>query len=287
MAVPLEREEYVEQAYFFRTFRERMAENVPAQDVLASIDQEVLSTTRLPMAIQFLATDSKHTGLLGTGFARLSHYFTPFQTFVVKQSEDEGKRFTMTLALMVLEREAFYRANAPTKQGLFVYQFETLCRNRLGYSDGLIAMSEDPFFDRDWAAYLETVRKQVGIIEFADLIYYRSEWALKEQLRKNPAFESPLPMLFGEKEGKIAKASRGRDPLFFFAALQRQLGYPEVPRHQMKDDAATQLDIIKTKLRDYEVRIKLLESEARGGPIDWSKFAKPAILDDDVQEIIL
>ena len=36
-----------------------------------------------------------------------------------------------------------------------------------------------------------------------------------------------MPPLFAEKEGKIAKANRGRDPLLF-AALQRQLGYPEV-----------------------------------------------------------
>ena len=48
-----------------------------------------------------------------------------------------------------------------------------------------------------------------------------------------------MPPLFGEKEGKIAKASRGRDPLFLFAALQRQLGYPEVPRYrQVQDDAS-------------------------------------------------
>ena len=39
-----------------------------------------------------------------------------------------------------------------------------------------------------------------------------------------------IPTLFGEKEGKIARANRGRDPLYLFSALQRQLGYPEVPR---------------------------------------------------------
>ena len=43
-----------------------------------------------------------------------------------------------------------------------------------------------------------------------------------------PEWEPPHEPLFGEKEGKIAKASRGRDPLYLFAALQRQLGYPEV-----------------------------------------------------------
>ena len=34
------------------------------------------------------------------------------------------------------------------------------------------------------------------------------------------------PMLFGEKEGKIAWANRKKDPLYLFAALQRHLGYP-------------------------------------------------------------
>src|SRR6476620_2749632 len=68
MSIVLDREEYVEQAYFFRTFRERVAHNLPTQDVLASLDQEILTTTRLPMAVQFLATEIKHSGILATGF---------------------------------------------------------------------------------------------------------------------------------------------------------------------------------------------------------------------------
>ena len=88
-------------------------------------------------------------------------------------------------------------------------------------------------------------------------------------------------MLFGEKEGKIAKASRGRDPLFLFAALQRQLNYPEVPRMKVKDDAATKMEVMQTKLRELDARLKLLESEMRGGPIDWSQFGKPDLLKDD------
>jgi hypothetical protein len=281
MSTVLEREEYVEQAYFFRVFRERVAENMPSQEVLANIDQEILTTTRLPIAIQFLATEIKHSGLLATGFERLTHYFHPFQAFVIRQAEDEKMRFSMPTALLVLEREATYRANNPTRQGLFVYQFETLCRNRLGYWDGLTAMSEDPFYDADWKAYLETVRKEVGVVDFADLVYYRSDFAVIEQRRRFPNFETSVPMLFGEKEGKIAKASRGRDPLFLFAALQRQLNYPEVPRMKSKDDATTKLEIIQTKLRELEARLKLLESEMRGGPIDWSQFGKPDLLKDD------
>src|SRR3954451_10018256 len=136
----LDREEYIEQAYFFRTLRERVAENMATQDVLERIDQEILATTRLPYAIQFLKAEVKHTGLLSSGFARLPHYFTPFQAFAVHQAEDEKRRFPMLTALRVLEREAAYKAESPTRPGLFVYQFESIARNRLGYTEGLTAM---------------------------------------------------------------------------------------------------------------------------------------------------
>jgi hypothetical protein len=281
MSTVLDREEYVEQVYFFRTFRERVATNLPSQEVLATLDQELLTTTRLPLAVQFLATELKHSGLLGTGFERLDHYFHPFQAFVVQQAEDEKRKFSMPTALLVLEREAAYRAGTPTRPGLFVYQFETICRNRLVYWDGLTAMSQDPFYDTDWQAYLEAVRKQVGVVDFADLVYYRSEQAVLDQRRRDPTFQPAIPMLFEEKEGKIAKASRGRDPLFLFAALQRQLNYPEVPRATVRDDASTKLEQLQTKVRELEARLKLLESETRGGPIDLSQLGKPDLLKDD------
>ncbi len=71
--------------------RERVEERVPTQVILAQIHEEILATTRLPLAIQFLATELKHTGLLASGFARLPHYFTPFQAFVVRQTEEEAQ----------------------------------------------------------------------------------------------------------------------------------------------------------------------------------------------------
>src|SRR5436190_5159591 len=89
----LDREEYVEQAYFFRVFRERVTANMAAQEILDQVHQEILSTTRLPLAIQFLATELKHSGLLASGFTRLPHYFTAFQAFVIRQAEEEGLRF--------------------------------------------------------------------------------------------------------------------------------------------------------------------------------------------------
>src|SRR3984893_757872 len=130
-ATVLEREEYIEQSYFFRVLRERMATNMAAQDVLIHIHEEILSTTRLPYAIQFLATELKHSGLLSSGFDRLPHYFSSFQAFIIRQTEEDKRRFSMDAALLILEREADYRAKQITPPGLFVYQFEVLSRHRL------------------------------------------------------------------------------------------------------------------------------------------------------------
>ena len=276
----LNAEEYIEQVYFFRALRERIAENRSAQDVLTGVTEEILATTRLPYAIQFLATELKHSGLLASGFARLPHYFTPFQAFVVRQAEDEGLRFNMQVALLVLEREAEYRAKAPTPAGLFFYEFETLSRNRLGYDAGLTAMAGDPLFDDDWRAFLEMVRRQGGEIDFAELIFLRSEVYDAEQRRTQPDYAAPLPPLFGEREGRIAKANRRRDPLYLFAALQRQLGYPALPRPQPRDDLAARLAALQQTLKEWEIRLKLLESEARGH-VDLSQFGKPELFKDE------
>jgi hypothetical protein len=274
----LDREEYIEQAYFFRVLRERLGSNLPTQDVLSRIDEEILSTTRLPYAIQFLSTELKHSGLLSSGFARLLHYFTPFQAFVIRQTEAGGQRLGIEIALLVLEREAIYRAGQPTPQGLFVYQFEALSRNRLGYDEGLACIADDPFYDVAWRDYVDLVRRQVGVVEFADLLYVRSELYVVEQRRQDPRYVPALPPLFGEKEGKIARANRGRDPLYLFAALQRQLGYPEVPRPQPRDDMAAKLETVQAKLRELETRLKLIDSELRG-QVDLTQFlGKPELL---------
>ena len=82
-----------------------LTENMAAQEILEHIHEEILSTTRLPFAIQFLATEMKHSGLLSSGFSRLPHYFTPYQTFIICQTEVEGLRFSIQTALLILERE--------------------------------------------------------------------------------------------------------------------------------------------------------------------------------------
>ncbi len=274
----LDREEYIEQAYFFRTMRERLEYKMPTQQILDHLPQEILSTTRLPMAVQFIGSELKHSGMLSSGFSKLPHYFTPFQAFVVQNTEDEKKKFSIEIGLSILEREALYRSGSPTPPGLFVYEFEALSRNRLGYDEGLRCMQQDGFFDDGWRGYLDMVWRQVGVVDFADLVYVRSELYVADQRRLDPGYAAPVPVLFGEKEGKIAKANRGRDPLYLFAALQRQLGYPEVPRSRPKDDPLSQVEVLKAKLRELETRMKLLEGEVKGR-VDLSEFmAKPELL---------
>jgi hypothetical protein len=278
-ATVLDREEYIEQAYLFRVMRERLGEGLATQEVLEHIGQEILATTRLPYAVQFLTAEVKHTGLLSSGFARLPHYFTPFQAFVVKCTEEESRRFAMETALIVLQRETEYRAGNPTPSGLFIYQFEVLCRNRLGYDEGLVSILRDPFYPPEWREYVEMVRQQMSEVDFAELVYLRSEVYLTERRRQEPDYEPPVPAVFGPKEGKIAGANRGRDPLYLFAALQRQLNYPEVPRPKPRDDLSATLDGMKARLRELEARLKLVESELRGH-VDLSQFGKPELLTD-------
>lgn len=255
----LDREEYVEQAYFFRTIRERIQQGMSTQELLGSIREELLSTTKLPLALDYLAAELRLTGRFSSAMARLAHYFTAFQTFVVHEAErDEGK-FDIRVALEVLEREAEYRSKGGGPQGFFLFQFETLCRNRLGYDRGLDAVAADPAYDEAWREWITTVRRQVGIIDIADLIFVRS------QHYRTVRGDSDKPVLFGEKEGKIALANRQKDPLFLFSALARHLNYPMVPRPKHQDSEGQKMLLLSRRLERLEQRLKMLEEETRGG----------------------
>lgn len=284
MATPhLDREEYVEQAYLFRTFRERLEQNVPSQEILASIGEEILATTKLPLALDFLKGELLLTGRIGDGMDRLRHYFTPFQAFVMSKAEEEGAKFDQKTALLILQRLAEYLAESPTPAGLFIYQFECIARNRLGYDDGMAAMAEDPLFDDDWRSWILKIRRQLGTTEFADLIYYRSEHWLQERRRRSgdPDYQPSYPLFFGAQEGRIAKANRTRNPLYMFAALQRQLGYPAVPKPQPKPAKPPIHPALEHRLQRLEQRLKLLESEVKG-EFDLSQFyADPPDFRDD------
>ncbi len=267
----LDREEYVEQAHFFRTLGERLPKNQPLQEVLVQLHEEILATTKLPMALDFLLGELRHCGEMASAMRKLAHYFTPFQTYVIAEAEDERGRFDMRVAAEILRFEAEYRAAEASRVGVFLYQFEALCRNRLRYESGLDAMSQDPLYDQPWRDWLLTVRRQIGIVDFADLLYVRSEHYVNERLRRRQEIEPGFPVLFGEKEGKIALANRRKDPLYLFAALQRHLGYPKVPRLKPVDTTPQLIPQLMRRVERLETRIKLLEDEQQGG-IDISQF---------------
>ena len=73
------------------------------------------------------------------------------------------------------------------------------------------------------------------------------------------------------KEGRIALANRRKDPLLLFAALQRHLGYPAVPRLEPPDSLPQLLPQLMRRVERLEMRLKLLEEEQRGA-VDLTRF---------------
>ena len=77
--------------------------------------------------------------------------------------------------------------------------------------------------------------------------------------------------LFGAREGKIAFANRRKEPLFLFAAMQRHLGYPPVPKREIADHTLEMIPQMQRRIERLESRMKLMEEEQRQG-IDITKF---------------
>ena len=272
----LDQEEYIEQAYFWETFLGRIQEGVPAQEVILQIQDEILATTKLPMALHFLVGEIRHKGRISDGMSQMSHYFTPFQAFIMSKAEDEKTRFDLLIALAILRSEAEFRASDKlTPQGLFIFQFECIARNRLGYDFGMQAVANDPMFDEVWRDWILWLRNQLGSSEFSEFLYLRSDFAVEEKRRAlgDPDWQPPKPMLFGVREGRIAKANRGKDPLYMFAALERQLGYPEIPRPVPKDEDKVFHPLVEQRFDLIEKRLSVMEQELKGG-IDLEQFYK-------------
>jgi hypothetical protein len=255
----LDRDEYVEQAFFFNAFRERVETDVPAQDALAVLRAEVLAATKLPMAIDVMQIEVKHSGLISPAMSQLKHYFTPFQAYVIQKSEEPGGKFDFRIALRILENEAKYRSESPTPQGLFFYEFETLCRNKLGYEDGLAVIARDPAFGESWRRWILSLHDDLGVTDFAEMIFLRSEFCVQKSQ------EPTGPILFSEREGRIAHATIGRDPVYLFSALSRHLSYPEVPRQKRVVEEENLIPQLKRRIEHLENRLILLEEELRGG----------------------
>lgn len=279
---PLNREEYIEQAYFFCNYHKRLVEGMPSQEILVTLKEEILATTNLPMAIEFLTAEVLHVGRMSEGMGRLGHYFTPFQTFVMKQAEEDRSKFDQTIALKILERQADYLSKSPTAAGLFLFQFECIARNRLGYDEGLMAVAEDSLFDEQWQNWIRKMRHQIGMTDFAEMLYRQSQFFLADQkvhqrrtqqMIKTEADKPESTFLFGLPEGRIAKANRGKDPLYMFAALQRQLGYPTVPRPKQKSNEPLFHPAVEQRFHRLEQRLKIMENEAKG-TFDITEFYK-------------
>lgn len=272
----LDQEEYIEQTYFWETFLGRITEGVPAQEIIVQIQDEILSTTKLPMALDFLVGEIRHRGRLSDGMAQMPHYFTPFQAFIMNKAEDEKTRFDLLIALEILRAEAEFRGGDKlTPQGLFIFQFECIARNRLGYDSGMQAIASDPVYDEIWRDWILWLRNQLGATEFCEFLYLRSDFAVEEKRRalRDPDWQPTHPMLFGAREGRIAKANRGKDPLYMFAALERQLGYPQIPRPKPANEDKVFHPLVEQRFDLLEKRLSVMEQELKGG-IDLNDFYK-------------
>ncbi len=264
-------EEYIEQAFFFEAFRARVDDGISAQEFLTTIRHELLATQQLPLAIDFLLTDVKHSGILSEAMRRIAHYFTPFQTFVIAESEREDGRFDFRTALEILAREAKYRGENPAIQGLFFYQFETICRNRLGYDKGIDILIQDDLYDNSWKEWLKILRRQIGLVDLSEMIFYRSAYyPIRNKTQANDA-ETDVVVLFGEREGRIAYATRRQDPMYLFSALSRHLGYPSVPRSKRAIEEENVVPLLQRRIEHLENRLQLLEEESRGR-LDLNRF---------------
>jgi hypothetical protein len=270
---PLDRSEYVEQAYFYGLLETRIVQEIPIQELLEQVHFEIAANTRLPMAIDYLLTELKHGGVMAPAMRRLGHYFTPFQTYLIAEAEREEGKFDMRVALKVLQAEAQYRADGGEHSGLFFYQFEAICRNRLRYDPGLAAIAADPSYNDVWKTWVLRLRRDIGLIDFADFLFMHSDEYRRKLVAIGESIENRGPFIFGQHEGRIAFACRRRDPLYLFGALQRHLGYPAVPRVTPVDRTMEAIPQLFRKLEQLEHRLKLMEQENRAG-IDITKFYK-------------
>ena len=274
----LAREEYIEQSYLFRGLNNRTDKLDPVQVVMRHLRDEILSTTKLPIAIDFLLAELTHVGTMATAMKQIEHYFAPFQTFLVEAAEDESGRFDMRRALLILEYEAKFRAESTDPISMFFFQFETICQNHLDYDYGLRAMAGDGIYNEIWCEWILSIRHRVGLVDLADLVYVHSEHYLARQNKYgftedlDRGSEVPNVVLFGEKEGRIALANRGKEPLYLFSALQRQLNYPAVPRPTKKDPVDDLIPKMVKQIERLETRMKLMEDEQRDRGIDLSQF---------------
>ena len=170
-------------------------------------------------------------------------------------------------------------------------------------------MSADPLYGPEWSNWIMRMRSELGSRELAEVVYRASQHFVNRRSShaggtaseagnakkqsadpRDGAGSASLPetsssaagssALFGDQEGRIARANLGRDPLYFFAALQRQLNYPSIPRTPRVDEGEKLPPALEARLLKLEQRLKLVEMEQRGGIDLSSYFRKPESSDD-------
>ncbi len=276
----LNRDEYIEQEFFFHSLRERM-NDYATQELLKMLVHEILSTTNLVMAVDFMATEMRHNGTISSAMRYLPHYFSQYQTFIMAQAEQEEGRFDFRVGLEILEYLAKYYSQTAepgeklpvgvkpvTAAGIFLYEVEAISRNRLSYDKGLQAMAVEPIFSQAFRDWTQIVRRQLGFVDLAELIYVRSEYYLQKG-----GDAAGKEILFGRKEGQIALANRRKDMTFLFSAMQRHLGYPKVPHTMYTESEETKIIRLQQRLGLMENRLRLLEQEKHGG-INLAEYYK-------------
>ncbi len=277
MPAALPVEEFVEQAYLFESLAKQVNLDPelqqPLQVLLQWLKQEVLATTKLPLAIDYMVAEIKRVGTIGTALVRLPHYFSTFQTYIINEAESERGRFDIWQAFRILHQEALLRSRDVSPTAMFFFQFETLCRNRLSYDYGIEAMAKDFFYDPTWSQWILAVRHKIGIVDLTDLVYVHSQHYVQNESRRLAAeIELPDPLLFSDKEGRIALANRHKEPLFFFSSLQRHLGIPATPLPPKPTESSRLVPKLVRDIERLEVRIRLLEEEQKQKGIDLSQF---------------
>ena len=233
----------------------------PSQEILARVGEELLSTTKLPLAVSFLHTEIKGSGLMAPAMARIGHYFTAFQTHVIGQAEIAMSRFSMEQALLILEREAKYKADGPSLAGLFIFQFESLSRNRLGYTRGLAAMAQDPFYTEDWSDYILTLQTRLGDVDFADLIFVRSDYFVQRATEAQPRVRAQVsrPLRRAGGEDRPGQPRPRPDVPLLGTPAPAWLSRSPAPRRP--DELEARVLLLEQKIAQLENRLKVAESE--------------------------
>ena len=143
------------------------------------------------------------------------------------------------------------------------------------------SIAADPIFNSDWKEWILKSRLDLGTIDFANMIYQKSQFYVDQRERRGQKLDENFVPLFGRQEARNAKANVGKDPVYMFAAFQRQLKYPAVPRPKREATELVLHPLLELRIQQIEKQLQMLDAETKGG-IDLREFyIKPDSWSDD------